>query len=258
LRDCLATYYEYRRRVTAAGYDETLACLRSVSARQPEAASVWSLLAMLYIDEYASSFGRTGDAALASARDATAKALAIDRDDFTANLALTRVRFFDGDRRFSESIERAVALRPNSAQAYAQGGFLLVTTGAAPDQGLAMTEKARELSHGPLGFYHLTYAAGYLRERRFDDALASALKVEGPTWVFAQAVLAAAAAHCGRHDVARAAAQRIRELYPQFEAEALANFERWHFDAELYDALVSGLQAAGLELEPQHRNASGG
>ena len=35
---------------------------------------------------------------------------------------------------------------------------------------------------------------------------------------------------------------------PKFEAEALGNFEHWHFDRALYDALVDGLRGAGLEL----------
>src|SRR6185503_76087 len=82
LSDCNARCREYRRRVPSAGYNETLECLRAVSARQPEFAPVWSSLAMLYVDEYSSSFGRTGDEALKSARQATAKALALDGDDF--------------------------------------------------------------------------------------------------------------------------------------------------------------------------------
>jgi adenylate cyclase len=247
LSDCNATYHEYRRRVTSDGYNETLACLRAVSARQPEFAPVWSSLAMLYVDEYASSFGRTGDEALKFARQATAKALDLDGDDFLANLALTRVQFFNGDAAFRDTIERTIALRPNSAQAFAQGGFLLVITGDA-ERGLALTEESRGLMKASLGFYHLTYAASHLRDGRFDAALESAVAVDGENWVFAQAVLAAAAAHSGRRDIAQSAARRIRELYPDFESDALTNFEHWHFDAAFYDALVSGLRAAGLEL----------
>src|SRR5262245_35209294 len=97
LGDCNAAYHEYRRRVNPAGYSETLACLRAVSARQPDIAPVWANLAMLYVDEYASSFGRTGDTALQSAREATDTALALNSNDFYANLALTRLQFFDGD-----------------------------------------------------------------------------------------------------------------------------------------------------------------
>ena len=257
LRDCLATYHEYRRRADAAGYEETLACYVRVSARQPSLPQVWSGLAMLYVDEYASSLGRAGGEALDAARAATAKALALDPNDFLANLALVRVQFFDGDPEFRRTIERTLALRPSGAQAYAQGGFLLVVTGDS-ERGLALTEKARELTSKPLGFYHLIYAANYLRERRFSAALASAREIDAPNWVFAQAVLAAAAAHAGRHDVAREAAGRIRALYPQFETEALANFERWHFDRAYYDVFVSGLRAAGLDLKQPSPSFSGG
>lgn len=257
LRDCLATYHEYRRRASPSDYEETLACYLSVSARQPSVPQVWSGLAMLYVDEYASSLGRAGGEALDAARAATAKALALDPNDFLANLALVRVQFFDRDPEFKRTIERTLALRPGGAQAYAQGGFLLVITGDS-ERGLELTEKARELTSTPLGFYHLTYAASYLRERRFSAALASALEVDAPNWVFAQAVLAAAAAHSGRHDIARQAAARIRQLYPQFETDALANFEHWNFDAAYYDVFVSGLRAAGFALKEQHVSLSGG
>jgi adenylate cyclase len=257
LSDCNAAYHEYRRRVTPAGYSQTLACLRAVSARQPDYAPVWSSLAMLYVDEYSSSFGRTGDEALDSARTATEKALALDGEDFLANLALTRVQFFDDDPAFRASIDRTIAMRPNSAQALAQGGFLLVITGDSA-RGLALTDESRGFTKTPLGFYHLTYAASHLRDGRFNDALTSALAVDGQNWVFAQAVLAAAAAHSGRLDIARSAARRIRELYPEFEAEALENFERWHFDPAFHDALVVGLRAAGLTLEEPSAATRGG
>jgi hypothetical protein len=257
LRDCNAKYHEYRRRVNAAGYEETLECFKQVSERQPEAAAVWSGLAMLYIDEYASSFGRTGSEALEAARQATTKALALDGDDFHAHLALTRVQYFDGDPMFRQSIERNIALRPDGTQALAQGGFLLVISGD-PARGLALTDRARELTKAPFVFYDLTYAASHLRERRYGDALAAAMKVDQPDWIFAQAILAAAAAHGGRPEIAQAAVARIRELYPSFEADAAENFERWHFDAVFYDALASGLRAAGLELPGRNAASSRG
>jgi adenylate cyclase len=257
LRDCYATYHEYRRRVTPAGYQETLACLQRVSERQPDFAPVWSGLAVLIVDEFASSFGRTGPEALHSARVAAEKALALDRDDFLANLALMRVQFFEGDPTYRQSIDRTLRLRPNSSQALASAGFLFVIAGDSA-AGLELTEKARALTKTPVGFHYLTIAASHLRERRFDDALAAAARVDGANWIFAQALLAAAAGHAGRDDVAHGAAQRIRELYPEFEAEALRNFEYWHFDAELSDALVSGLRAAGLVLELPGKEASTG
>jgi tetratricopeptide (TPR) repeat protein len=228
-------------------HQDAVACFRLVGARQPDVAQVWSGLAMAYIDDYAASFCRGGDAKLDVAREATAKALRLDRDDFLANLAVTRVQFFDGDAAFRASIDRAIELRPNSAQAFDQGGFLLVVRGNT-EEGLPLIETARELSISPSGLYHLAYAVTYLREHRFAEAFAAALKVEARNWVVAQAILAAAASHSGRDDVARQAASRIGELYPLFEAEALGNFERWRFDAAFHDVLVTGLEAAGLDL----------
>ncbi len=257
LRDCLVTYYDYRRRKGPEIHKDALLCFRNVSARQPDAAQVWSGLAMLYIDNYAASFGRGGEDELAAGRDATEKALALDAGDFLANLALTRIQFFDGDPAFRQSIERTIALRPSSAQALAQGGFLLAVTGAAA-QGLPLSQKASELSPMPPPLYHLTYAVTYLREHRFAEALAFALKIDADNWAVAQAIIAAAAAHAGRAEIAGAAAEELLELYPEFEAEALTNFERWHFDAALYDVLVSGLSAAGLELREPGVPVSGG
>jgi tetratricopeptide (TPR) repeat protein len=202
---------------------------------------------MLSIDHVAATFGRGGDDELDVGRDATEKALMLDPGDFLGNLALTRLQFFEGDPAFRQSIERTIALRPSSAQALAQGGFLLMLRGDAAD-GFPLVQKARDLSPTPPPVYHLAYAVAYLREGRFPEALASALKVDAEHWVVAQAIVAAAAAHSGRDDLAGKAAQRILAMYPEFEAEALANFERWHFDAKYYEVLVSGLKRAGLAL----------
>ena len=116
LRDCLLAYYDFRRRISSAVHNDALTCFQRVSARQPHVAQVWSGLAMLYIEDYAATFGRGGDSILESARAATDQALAIDADDFLANLALTRMQFFDGDAAFSETIDRALKLRPDSSE----------------------------------------------------------------------------------------------------------------------------------------------
>lgn len=257
LRDCLATYYDYRRRMASEAHEGALACFRSVSSRQPTIPQGWSGMAMVHVDQYASTFSRTGDEALAAARTAADKALALDRNDFLANLALTRVQFFDGNPAFRDTIERTLQLRPSSSQALAQSGFLLVLNGDSA-AGLPLLQKAQAIAKTPLGLYNLAYAVTYLRERQFTQALTAAQKVAVPNWVLAQAVTAAAAAHGGRPDVAHSAAQRLRDLYPEFELEALDNFERWHFDQDFYDTLVSGLKAAGLQLRDRHVPIVGG
>jgi tetratricopeptide (TPR) repeat protein len=134
-----------------------------------------------------------------------------------------------------------------------QGGILLTITGDSAS-GLPLVERARTLSKAPPGLYNLAYAVTYLREGKFDEALACALKIDAPNWVVAQSVLAAAAALSGREDIARAAAKRVLELQPAFESRGLDDMERWHFDRPLYDVFVSGLKAAGLDLHRRHED----
>ncbi|HUQ52806.1 MAG TPA: hypothetical protein VM692_11335, partial [Gammaproteobacteria bacterium] len=257
LRDCLVTYYDYRRRKAPEVHRDALLCFQNVSVLQPEVAQVWSGLAMLYVDNYAATFGRNGENELSAARESTAKALLLDPDDFLGNLALTRVQFFDGDAAFQQTIERTIALRPGNAQALAQGGFLLTVRGES-ERGLALLQRAKALSKTPPALYNLAYAVTSLRQHRYAEALSFAQKVDTQNWVMAQAIVAAAAAHGGRDEIAAKAVRRLRELYPEFEAEALTNFERWRFDRDYYDVLVSGLKAAGLELREQAVPISGG
>jgi tetratricopeptide (TPR) repeat protein len=257
IRDCLVTYYDYRRRKSPAIHADALHCFQDLSARQPDEARVWSGLAMLHVDDYAAMFGRGGDDQLKAARDATEKALLLDPNDFLANLALVRVQFFDGDPGYLKAIERTIELRPGNAQALAQGGFLLTVRGDTA-RGLAMVQKAREIAKVPPPLYHLAYAAAYLRDERFPEALAASLKIDAEHWVVAQAFIAAAAGHAGRAEVAGKARQRLLELYPEFEDDALARFERWRFDPALCEILIDGLKEAGLDLRAPVVSVSGG
>jgi hypothetical protein len=114
LRDCLVKYYEYRRRINAHTFADALLCFQTVRERNPRAAEAWAGQAMLHLDSYAYRFGPGGAEALDDARDATAKALSLDSDDFLGNLAQARVYFYDGDPRLRAGLERTLALRPAS------------------------------------------------------------------------------------------------------------------------------------------------
>jgi adenylate cyclase len=257
LRDCLATYQDYRRRVVPQVLDAALDCYENVTARQPDVAQAWSGLALLHIDDFAASFGRTGDGALAAARTAAEKGLGIDRDNFHAILALARVQFFNGDPAYRQTIERALVLRPTSAQALAQSGFLFALTGDSAN-GLLLAQRAVKQSKKPPSLTHLTYAVTYLREGRFAEALASAQKVTAQNWVIAHAVAAAAAAHGGFDDAAAKAAGRVKALYPDFESDVLVKLEYWHFDPALREVFLSGLEAAGFVVREPAPLPSGG
>jgi adenylate cyclase len=248
LRDCLVTYYDYRRRIDAETHTEALRCFVQVSARRPRVAQVWAGQALLHLDSYAFHFGTDAAESLDAARDATARAIAIDADDFLANMALMRVQFFDGDPRFRDAIAKTLTLRANSPEALSQAGIMLTMSGDSA-AGLPLLERARALSKKPPGvYYNVAFAVTYLRAGRFERALEVARKLDTPDWIGAQTLLAAAAGLAGRDDVAREAAARLVALYPEFEAEALRDFDKWHYDRAYQAQLIAGLEAAGLKI----------
>jgi TolB-like protein len=257
LRDCVAKYYDYRRRIDPGAHADALECFEHVSARKPRVAQVWAGQALLHLDSYAFHFGDDATASLTAARDATARAIAIDADDFLANMALMRVLFFDGDPRFRDGIEKTLALRANSAEALSQAGIMLTMSGDSA-AGLPLIERARALSNKPPGvYYNVAFAVTYLRAGQFERALDATLKVRTPDWVGAQTLLTAAAALAGRDDVAREAAARLVALYPAFEAEALNDFDKWHYDGAYQEKLIAGLEAAGLKIVGASHRGSG-
>ena len=79
-------------------------------------------------------------------------------------------------------------------------------------------------------------------------ALAEAKKLDADKWFIAQMVTAAAAGLCGDDEAAEHARGRLLAVEPSFEAHAVDLVELWRFDPRLRDALLTGLQKAGLDL----------
>ncbi len=83
-----------------------------------------------------------------------------------------------------------------------------------------------------------------LREERFDDALAAALRIDSPDWAIGQLVLAATAALAGRTDLAVRARSRMLELDPSVEKSLPEVLRRWRVEPVLAEQLQRGLAAA--------------
>jgi TolB-like protein len=247
--DCVLKYYAYRRTLDPLLHRDTVACFRNAVVREPMFADAWAGLALLYLDEYV--YGYTPEAAssgpLERAREAARTALDIDGENYFANLALARVRFFGGDLEgFARSADRVLALDPNNAEALALIGTLREVSGDT-DGALPLVDKALALSPRPPTLYYLAKAVADLRANRADDALASALKIDAPNWFITPLVVAASAGLAGRDDVAKRAVARLLELYPDFPREARAELSKWQVDEALLEKILRGLGAAGLD-----------
>ena len=213
-RDCVLRYYEYRRVLAAAEHARAFECFELATTREPENAEAWAGLSLLSTDAWAHDFaGQAGSAAtLERARETARRAMDIDGENLHANLALAGILYFSGDD-FRDVAERILAAWPENAEAQAYVGALFILSGET-DRGSALVANAIEWTPEVPSGYFASSALVALREHRYDDALASALRIDSPDWPLGHLILAAAAALGGRLDLAVRARERLVELDP--------------------------------------------
>jgi adenylate cyclase len=144
-----------------------------------------------------------------------------------------------------ELADRAVALNPNSNQAWGCRGWVYRVAGL-PEEAVRSFERAMRMSPvDPLlhrAFTGMAYAL--IELGRFDEAILAAKKAQrqNPAWSATCRCLAAAFAHLGRDAEAREAAARVLEVDPAFTISAGIARGRQP-NAKL---LIEGLRKAGL------------
>lgn len=248
LTDCETHYRAFRRATDPALFPDAFACFRDLVARQPQLQDAWAGLAMLYIDEHVYYSGSADrGAALKRAEAAIRTALELDSSNVLANTALARYQYYAGDPEFMRTSERALALDPNNPEMLGLFGILLTAYGDST-HGLELVARAAELSPQPHAFLNLAQVFADLQDSKPCDALAEAQAMEAYRWFIAHMVTAAAAGLCGDDAAAAEARERLLTVSPSFETEAVGLVDLWRFNSPLRDAVLDGLQAAGLEL----------
>jgi adenylate cyclase len=165
--------------------------------------------------------------------------------DTLAWVAITS-SFMIGDHESEiEMVDRAVALNPNSFNAWNSRGWVYRTAGL-PQEAVQSFERANRLSPIDLQLYRSLAGMGFalIELGRFDEAIVSGKKAlrQNPSYETAYRCLAAAFAHLGRDPEAREAAARLLEFEPAFTISA------WIARAGQSKAnrLIEGLRKAGL------------
>lgn len=246
LRDCFAAYYEYRRRPSPPSHNETRSCFESVTARRPGLANAWAGLALLRVDalaNYSGSLPLVRHALRAQAREAIDKAKGIEANNARAALAEARLLYFVDAHAFPAAAERALTLDPNGAETLAVIGTLLALSENS-ERGLALVDRAAELTPNPPGLYELARAAVHLRHGNAEEALDAALQIGAPNWYAMPLFITAAAGLAGRRDVAERAGRQLREIEPELETTIHERLRTWRIEPALSSALLRGLVAA--------------
>jgi adenylate cyclase len=174
-------------------------------------------------------------------------ALSLDDDDpdTLAWVAITSA-FMIGDCKSEvEMADRAVALNPNSFNAWNCRGWVYRIAGL-PEEAVHSFERANRMSPIDPQLYRSFAGMGFalIELGRFDEAIVAGKKAQrqNPSYEPAYRCLASALAHLGRDVEAREAAARLVELDPAFTISA------WITRAAQSRAklLIEGLRKAGL------------
>ncbi len=169
-----------------------------------------------------------------------------DSDPETLAIAAVTLAFMvDNPESEIEIADRAVALNPNSFQAWHCRGWVCRVAGL-PEEAIRSFERAVRMSPVDPQLYQLFagMAAALVEVDRFDEAILTAKKSIrlNPSYPSVYLSLASAFAHLERDAEARQAAARALEVDPTFTISswiARGTFSRWK-------RLIEGLKRAGL------------
>jgi TolB-like protein/Tfp pilus assembly protein PilF len=187
---------------------------------------------------------------VATARHAVDAATGLIDDDPTALTAAGAATSFCGDQEGGSAlIERALALDPNNAWAWARWGWIGIYR-ANPLAALERFEKAMKLSPlDPFAFNtRMGMASALASSGRPQDAVTIAKDVtkKHPDVTWAHRQLASYAAMAGDIETARSAARKLLAADPDFTIRRYLAIPAFQDMPEYRDRLAQGLRDAGL------------
>jgi len=235
------------QRVSEAEHAVAKTALERAVKQAPERADCWAWLSLMYREEYTHSFNLQPDPlgrALAAAR----RALEVDPSNHLAHAALASTLFFLGESvPFRTAAERALALNPMEGYICGYLGMLIAYSGDW-ERGCALAERAMQLNPHHPGWYWFPLVTNAYRQRDYQRALELAHKVNLPGFWRTQLMLAVSDAEIGNQGAARAHAQELVRIRPDFRVVGRTELKKW-YDDDLLSRLVDSLRKAGLELD---------
>ena len=241
--------FSYWDRQTPTEHRDVREALEKALKLDPDYAPAWACLSIFYLDEFRVGFNPRPEP-LERALDAARRAVELDPAGHLSQQALAQVHFYRGEREaFLLASQKAVQLNPNDCTIVAMMGLLTAYAGEW-EGGLAMLEKAMALNPYHPGWYYLPLAFDRYRKGDYEGALEEALKVDMPGYYPNHMTLAAIYGQLGRGKEARAALERLVQLFPPFSEGAREELGKWLFEEDVLEHMLEGLMKAGLRIPP--------
>lgn len=248
---CVLQVYAYWRSFDPAEHARVRDCLEATIAADPGYADAWQMLTFMYLDEYRYGYNArplTDYRPLDRALETSQRAVALAATDARSYEALYAAYFYRGDiESFRRAGSDARRLNPNNPEIMADFGNKLVAIGSY-DEGVALIRKALTLNPGHPGWYNIGLVLEAYRRGSYEEALAAADRMNLPlhyrTWVFYTMTYGA----MGDTARARAAAEELLKLQPDFALNARGDLKKWGYRPELVEQCIDGLRKAGIRI----------
>jgi len=179
----------------------------------------------------------------------TQKAIALDETAFFYDHLLLG-QLYLSMREYEKAVaegKRAIGLAPNAADAHLHYGRILSLAGK-PDEGVIHLKQAIRLNPFPPNIYYSWLGGGYMQKGQYEEALAAikkSLQMAPDNW-YSYFNLAIVYSLLDRQEEARAAANKLHELYPDFSAERVLKLGPMKNQAYL-KLLLEASHKAGLK-----------
>jgi adenylate cyclase len=233
---------------TQAGFKEAEALLRRAVALDPTYADALAALAECLVRMTLNGWVANKEASTAEACDLAGRAVAADPENAPV-LSTAAWAYSTLGVRFEQSLDlanQALALHPNSVHVRSFCGWVFHYLGDSL-RAIEQFEEARCLNPvDPKSYFPLGLAAAHFFAGHFDDtvSLTGRILVEVPTHNVARRYRAAALAHLGRIDEAKAVIVDLLKAQPNSNLRSARSTS--FRDARMSELYISGLEKAGL------------
>jgi class 3 adenylate cyclase/TolB-like protein len=184
-------------------------------------------------------------AALMRTEEAARKAIALDPQSAQAYVLLGRVLLITHDYDGAgEALQRAIKLNPSDSEALAGLGDVLIFSGRV-EGAIKSLERALAINPQLTSDNFLYLAIAYYLADRYQDSLRIAEKAigESPNLGYLYVIAAISQAQLGRADEAQASVAEARRRLPYFDPDSFGKLVR---DQKLRDKLITGMSKAGF------------
>jgi TolB-like protein len=250
--DWILRCFEYYQTISPDLHAVVRDGLEQAAECEPNHADVHAALAQTYVDECRFAFNPRPEP-LRRAIGAARRALSLDATNQLAHLVLAEAHFYGKDLTgFWSHAERALELNRYDSTSAALLGILIGHSGDWERGGRILREAMALHPHHPSWCYIGLFLEAY-KKRDYEAALAAVRRVNAPDNFWAHVARTAVCAQLGRVDEARAAAGELLRLVPDFAERAYELFDVWHYDSDLVEHQVDGLEKAGLMIAGRRR-----